>query len=227
MHAHWVDLPDGIVSCAVDLTVVHRPVGSDLYFWALQASFVDRGQDFGAGHLGLQHYPLHPGSSAANWGGYHRGAGGELSGSDSPLPSAPGNVNTRDFAWSEGRTYRLAIDRTERGWAGSVTDVASGTRTVIRELYAPSSHLGHIVMWSEIFAPCEGPRAVVRWSDPQVTLEDGTRIAIDRVSLNYQTHAAGGCSNTSTVAVSGGIEQRSATERAHPAGTVLELRRDS
>ena len=33
MHAHWVGVPDGVMSCSVDLTVLTRPTSDDLHFW--------------------------------------------------------------------------------------------------------------------------------------------------------------------------------------------------
>lgn len=225
LHAHWVGVPADTVACEVDLTVVVRPNGPHLHFWALQASFVDRGRVLGAGHLGLQHYPLHPGDSAVNWGGYHQ-RGGELTGTASALPSAPGNVNTRDYPWQEGTTYRLHIGRGDDGWLGSVTDLGDGRTTVVRELHAPSSDLGHLVVWSEVFAPCEGPQAAVRWSRPLAITRDGTEVGVNTVSLTYQTHADGGCSNTTSRVVDGTLEQRTATPRLHPHGAVLDLGAD-
>ncbi|HKX72170.1 MAG TPA: hypothetical protein VJM75_13115 [Acidimicrobiales bacterium] len=48
-----------------------RAARSDLYFWALQASFIDSAERHcGGGHVGLQWRRHHPGSRAVNWGGY-------------------------------------------------------------------------------------------------------------------------------------------------------------
>ena len=80
------------------LEVTTAPQVEALYFWALQVSFTDRGRSGGGAHLGLQWYPAHPGSTAVNWGGYVPD-GHELEGTTSALPSATGNVNTRDFPW--------------------------------------------------------------------------------------------------------------------------------
>ena len=140
-----------------------------LYFWALQASFVDRGRDGGAGHLGLQWHPDHPGSTAVNWGGYDA-TGRELSGSAATLPSALDNPNTRDLAWSPGVAYRLGIRRVTEAesaaggvpdglvaWRGEVTDLSSGITTVVRDLWAAGSGLAAPVVWSEVFAACDDP----------------------------------------------------------------------
>jgi len=221
MHARWLRLPTHVEAVSVDLTILDRPSSGDLHFWALQASFVGGGRPMGAGHLGLQHFPAHPGSTAVNWGGY--GPDGTiLTGSESPLPSRPGNVNTRDYAWSAGRTYRLRIFRGERGWKGSVTDLETDVTTVIRELYAPSTHLGDVVMWSEVFAPCQGPPMSVAWSDPIAATATGS-FAVEAVQLSYQSYADGGCSNTSTELLANAIVQSTATERTNSAGIVLRL----
>lgn len=221
MHARWLRLPSDIEAVSVDLTIVERPASPDLHFWAIQASFVGGGRPMGAGHLGLQHYPAHPGSAAVNWGGY--GPDGTiLTGSESPLPSRPANANTRDYAWSAGRTYRLRIFRGERGWKGSVTDLETDVTTVVRELYAPSTHLADVVMWSEVFAPCEGPQMTVAWSNPIATTETGP-FAVEAVQLSYQAYTDGGCTNTSTELSGGRIVQRTATDRVNSAGTILRL----
>ena len=86
-HLQWVvgAPPAGRswVSVEAVLEVLVPPAVPALSFWALQASFADRGRHHGAGHLGLQWYPPHPDSTAVNWGGYDAG-GHELSGSSVP-----------------------------------------------------------------------------------------------------------------------------------------------
>src|SRR5580765_6989789 len=132
MHLRWERVPRSLREVAVTLEVVEPPVVDELYFWALQVSFVDGDRHVGAGHLGLQWYPLHPGGTAVNWGGYRDG-GGELDGEPSTLPSAPGNPNTRDFAWRRRTPYRLRVRGEGDGWwTGSVTDLATGETTVVR-----------------------------------------------------------------------------------------------
>ncbi len=59
------------------LEVVDPPTVPELHFWALQVSFTGGGRGGGGAHLGLQWFPIHPGSTAVNWGGYAAG-GGEL-----------------------------------------------------------------------------------------------------------------------------------------------------
>ena len=221
MHARWLGLPPRILALSVELTIVDPPTTADLYFWAVQASFLDQGRHGGAGHLGLQHYQAHPGSTAVNWGGY--GPDGKiLSGSDSSLPTTPGNANTRDYEWSANRTYRLTIEGREAGWLGSITDLTDDTTTVVRELYAPGMHLGDIVMWSEVFARCEGPRVTIQWSNPTVTSEDGP-LDITSFGLSYQEYSDGGCTNTSTEIRDGAIVQSTATPRIEPHGSTLSF----
>src|SRR5436190_306010 len=79
MHLWWEPGPRSLREVAVTLEVVEPPVVDELYFWALQVSFVDGDRHVGGAHLGLQWYSPHPGSTAVNWGGY-RDAGGELDG---------------------------------------------------------------------------------------------------------------------------------------------------
>ena len=126
LHLGW-DVPQPVaddpwVAADAVLEVRSPPEVLALYFWALQASFTDRGRHGGAGHLGLQWYPAHPGSTAVNWGGYGPD-GRELDGSASTLPSATGNPNTRDYAWSPATPYGCASSGSTRirpiGRAGS------------------------------------------------------------------------------------------------------------
>ena len=67
LHLNW-ELPAGVgdvVAASATLVVEAAPAVSDLYFWALQASFVDGGgRRRGGAHLGLQWYRPHPGSRA-------------------------------------------------------------------------------------------------------------------------------------------------------------------
>lgn len=212
---------------SVDLSISPAPSTTDLYFWALQASFASGNTNHGAGHIGLQHIAGYPGSTAVNWGGYHEG-GGELPGSTSTLPSARNNVNTRDYSWSAGRAYRLTIERTEpKRWLGSVTDLASGERTAIRELFCAGDELRHVVIWSEVFAPCDAPAVEARWANPTaIDNSTGTSASPTGISVSYQRVDDGGCSNSYTwvdSAESGVVRQRTNTERQNNHGDVVSF----
>jgi hypothetical protein len=222
MHLWWgspaLDDRDEVVEVSVRLTIDARPAVARLYFWAVQASFVDgRGRRHGAAHLGLQWHPAHPRSTAVNFGGY-RERGGELDGTGSPLPSARGNPNTRDFAWVPGRPYRLAIVRAASGqWAGVVDDLE------VRRLHCGGDRLAHVVVWSEVFAGCDDPTVVARWSDLGATTADGRRLRAHDLVAGYQTFEAGGCTNTTARAVAGGVEQWTNARREVAAGERLAL----
>ncbi len=221
LHLDW-DVPDAPVddpwvAAEALLEVRSPPEVLSLYFWALQASFVDRGRHGGAGHLGLQWYPAHPGSTAVNWGGY-AADGRELEGSTSSLSSATGNPNTRDFAWRAQTPYRLRIERAEaedgrRAWRGSVTDVAAGRETVVRDLWAPGSGLTGLVVWSEVFAACDAPGTQVRWSDLRLTSQSGEHHTVSHVVVNYQSVADGGCISTDATVDGHGVSQTTGTTR--------------
>lgn len=278
LHLGWV-LPEvqsgGFREVSVTLEVLQAPRVDQLYFWALQADFADgagRGpvRRGGGAHLGLQWHPQHPGSTAVNWGGYGPN-GGELSGSNSALPSALHNVNTRDFRWREGVKYRLsiarvdpvpvdpaavdhaAVDRAEVNpaaggdparerdgldpaaarstsfgpdgfplWRGSVTD-ADGTTTIVRDLYAPGDRISGAIMWSEVFARCDDPTARVGWSEPMAIALDGTVVRPERVSVNYQSRADGGCTNTDSRVDGVAIVQSTNAERTTRQGAALAV----
>lgn len=221
MHLNWRGLPDDVVAVEVDLEIVATPATPHLRFWALQASFVDGAQRYGAGHLGLQWIDGYPGHTAVNWGGYRDG-GGELSGSESVLPSARGNVNTRNYSWTPGQVYGLRIDKGSSGWRGSVIDRRTGDVTVVRELASPGAQLGHIVMWSEIFAPCDAPSLPVVWSNATAHTASGAAHAVTSFSVSYQSVADGGCTNTNVdMSVDGRVVQLTNTERITPAGHIF------
>jgi hypothetical protein len=188
MHLHWDPAPSPVREVTATLEIVEAPMVDELYFWALQVSFVERGRRVGAAHLGLQWYRLHPGGTAVNWGGYRDGAG-ELDGDESALPSATGNPNTRDYAWRPRTPYRLRITGDGDGWwTGSVTDVVRGEETVVRRLRGGGDALASPVVWSEVFARCDDPSVVVRWSDLSP--------APPALRPTYQSHQDGGCANT-------------------------------
>lgn len=205
MHLRWEPSPPPSRSITAVLEVVVPPRVDELYFWALQVSFLDGGRHVGAAHLGLQWHPGHPGNTAVNWGGY-AAAGGELDGETSPLPSATANPNTRDFVWVPRRRYRLAIDGDGDGsWRGTVTDLSSGRSTVVRRLHGGGTTIGDPVVWSEVFAPCDAPSVTVRWSgfDPlPVTMQ-----------TTYQSVADGGCSNVISSPDGDGWRQTTNTRR--------------
>jgi len=232
-HLSWmVDPPaTGRSWIAVEavLEVVVAPSVPALSFWALQASFHDRGRSAGAGHLGLQWHSGHPGSTAVNWGGYRAG-GGELDGSTSSLPSAMGNANTRDFAWRASVPYRLRIARSDDpapgglvAWRGEVRDMATGVTTVVRDLWAAGDALGDPVVWSEVFARCDDPSAAVCWSGLVLEDDRGGRTAATRVRVNYQGLPEGGCATADSSVGEHGIVQVTGVRRVTPQGAVLPV----
>jgi len=226
LHLGW-PAPDGPwVTAEVTLEVLEAPSIPKLYFWAMQVSFTDRGRRGGAGHIGLQHHAHHPGSTALNWGGY-TSAGGELSGSDSSLPSAAGNVNTRDYSWSPGRPYRLRVSSAGEGpnglsaWRGEVIDLTSGDRVHVRDLWAEGTTLSEPMVWSEVFADCDDPSTAVRWSDFRLGDAKGRTVTPDLVTVNYQRVSEGGCTRTNSSTDATGWVQTTNTERTTPQGSTL------
>lgn len=223
-HAHWELPPVGLRAVSAVLEITNAPSTDALYFWALQASFRSGSTPRGAGHLGLQHHPAYPGAGAVNWGGYHdrTSGGGVLAGTESKLPSTLGNPNTFDYRWQVGRRYRLEIAAGSPGqWRGTVTDLAGGDTTLIRELHVDADHLVSPIVWSEVFADCDAPPAEVRWSSLVAASWQGDLVTPTSVRLTYQSEDDGGCSNTSTSAEDGWLVQRTATERRHHHGEKL------
>lgn len=226
-HLWWEVPPSApLVEVSAVLEVVEPPTVDRLYFWAMQMTFTR--PEGGGAHIGLQHHPKFPGSVAANWGGYAPG-GGLLAGSPSPLPSTPNDPNTRDFPWEPGRRYRLRVVRGESAddgstaWRGVIEDESSGDSVTIRDLYSPGTRIRNPAVWTEAFALCEEPPAAVRWSDLGGVDEEGRVIAAGAGHINYQSFAAGGCSNTSTTVDDRGWTQRTGTPRPNRTGDRLVL----
>lgn len=223
-HARWEMPRVPLRAVSAVLEIVSGPSMPALHFWALQASFQNGSHRRGAGHLGLQHHPSYPGAGALNWGGYHDASsgGGILDGTGSALPSSLGNANTFDYPWAVGQRYRLEIGAAGAArWRGSVTDLATGITTVVRELFVDADHLINPMIWSEVFANCDAPPVEVRWSSLGAASVDGQFVRPSAVTLSYQREADGGCSNTSTTSADGWLIQRTATERVNAHGSRL------
>lgn len=220
----WWDITGPFDEVAVVLEVVEPPRVEELYFWALQVSFGAAG----GAHLGLQYHPSYPGGTAVNFGGYASG-GGILDGSESELPSALNNANTRNYAWGANRRYRLRVfrppgDEIDGGvWRGEVTDLESGVTTVVRDLYCEGQHLSSPVVWSEVFAKCADPSAAVRWDSFEAIDPAGGRVEASRLRVNYQTRAQGGCPNTNSETDAVGVVQRTGVTRVTRQGSVLDI----
>jgi hypothetical protein len=218
-HLYW-ELPLPAREVAVTLEVVEAPSVERLYFWALQASFMDGSRSHGAAHLGLQWNPRFPDRKAANWGGYDP-EGIVLSGSESVLPSTPQDRNTRDFPWQPGNKYRLRIHPSPAsGWRGEVTDLETGIATVVRDLHVGGDRLGRFMVWSEPFCECSDPRCVVAWSDPLAIGLGGDPIAPKAYRVNYKTD---GCPNTNSYSENGRVYQATGSERATPQGSLIPV----
>lgn len=219
-HLPWLDVPPAL-EASVELEVVRPPEVSRLYFWALQASFTPGG---GGAHLGLQWNPRHGGGRAVNWGGYEAG-GAILSGTASPLVSTVDDPNTRTWPWEVGRKYRLRIHRSREAgwWSGEVTDLVTGAATHVRRLAGGGELLSDLVVWSEVFADCDDPSVVARWSRPRALLPDGRIVGPSGFECRYQGFERGGCTNTDSRVDADGVAQITNTERTNPAGSRLDF----
>lgn len=227
-HLGWSAPAGAWVVAEATVEVLVPPSVPKLYFWAMQVSFTDRGRKGGAGHIGPQWSHDFPGNTAVNWGGY--GPNGELTGSESPLPSTVGNINTRDYHWSPAHPYRLRVSLSDlpgpggaQSWRGEIIDLASGRETHIRDLWAHGTTLAEPVVWSEVFADCDDPSTTVRWSDIRLTDREGLTVVADHLTVNYQSLADGGCSITSSTVDGKGWVQTTSVERTTRQGAVLEL----
>jgi hypothetical protein len=220
-----------LIEVSATLEVLQLPAVRRLYFFALQVTFASERRLRGSAHLGLQWNPSFPESTAANWGGYGSGGTGHrlLTGSASPLPSSRSDDNTRDFAWKPGRRYRLRVAPSPESpadvhaWRGTITDLETGTESVIRDLFTEGAYLAAPMVWSEVFARCEQPSVSVRWSDLHAVTAAGDDIRPGRVRVNYQSRDDGGCDNTSVIVDELGVIQATSVERQIPQGALLPV----
>jgi hypothetical protein len=108
-------------------------------------------------------------------------------------------------------------------WAGDVTDLAGGTTTLVRELWAAGTHLAGPMVWSEVFARCDDPGARVRWSGLQLGDAAGGAHEVASVTVNYQSLADGGCVTTDSSPDATGIVQSTGTTRITAQGARLAV----
>jgi hypothetical protein len=224
----WWDLPYGerLIEISVTLKVATVPEVDRLVSFAVQGAFLKPGG--GSCHLGLQHHPRFPGRVAVNWEGYT--AKGERLESDEPvLPSAIEDAATRDFPWHKGVPYRLTIERGDEqsdgrfAWIGSITNLRTGERDEIRQLISSSPFIRGPVMYIESFGPCDGPRFEARWSNATAVSVDGGVRAVKSMRVDYQPHAAGGCTNTNSRVEGNEFVQRAGQMRTTKAGSTIRL----
>jgi hypothetical protein len=227
-HLWWDGMTPGhYVSCSATLEILQAPAVQKLYFWALQATFENAAhKEFGGAHTGLQWNPSYPNTHAVNWGGYDASGSVEavLKGSVSELPSRPNDVNTRDYDWQVGVPYRFEIIHTPAGWLGTVTNESTGMRSNIRTLHAGGDRLTGFTCWSEVFAGCTDPSALIRWSHLSATMADGRVVKPNGVRLTFPS--GGDCPNTDTVldtGLSGAVLQRTNTARTSRDGQTLRF----
>lgn len=224
----WWDLPytEKLTEIAVTLEVVLRPEVDRLVTFALQSAFLRPGG--GSCHLGLQHNPEFPDRCAVNWDGYT--AKGKRLESDEPSSTASGDeLATRGFRWQKGVPYRLSIERGDQlddgtyRWIGSVTDMQSGERHEIRRLLSRSPHMRGPVMYIESHGPCDGPRIEARWSNATAVSVGGGVRTVRSMRVDYQPHAAGGCTNTNSSVEDKYFIQRAGQMRTTKAGSTIRL----
>jgi hypothetical protein len=128
-------------------------------------------------------------------------------------------------------------------WRAEITDLGDGATTVLRELFPPDrilarrgrgrdvddapqgAYLLRPMVWSEVFADCGAPQVAVRWSELSLTSESGEVMQPRAVTVNYQAHQAGGCSNTSVRIDGDGFLQLTNSPREVPQGARLDVRR--
>jgi hypothetical protein len=216
-----------IVASEVSATiqVITVPTTANVEFWALQVDYID---DFGTSiavvHTGLQYHPSYPGNRAVNYGGYVSATGVEVVGPTSPaLTSTTGSLNTYDYLWVVGRSYRFRCYSPISGiWRATVTDLTTSTTTILRDLPIPAAtKVRGAILFAEDFVDCSiGTEA--RFSN--VTFGGGATAQSPNVGVvNYQDYVDGGCTNTNVTVQSGVLSVVTGTARTNADGTTFPL----
>jgi hypothetical protein len=230
-HLFW-ELPphQPLREVSATFELLDEPARNELYFWALQTGFADAHGGHGGAHFGFQWNPPYPDKRAVCWGGYAN-VGGELDGGPTSFPSIDGNRNVCGYPWTTRQrwTWRIRLlnegeshaPTGQRAWRAELDDPNTGETVAIRDLWCRGDRLVDPMVWSEVFAPCDDPIVRVRWSDFRARTDSGVLVAPTAVSVNYQSHADGGCSNTDASVDGYGIVQSTSTERLTAQGTRL------
>ena len=215
-HLRWLGLPpdDRVVEASATLEIVEPPAVPQLYFWALQASFVD-------GTPIVRCRPSRPAMalSSPRW---HCGQLGRVR--RRPAASSTGRCRscrappaTRTPGTSAGsraaRTACRSVPARGTGdWRGSVDG------HVVRELHGGGTGLADMMVWSEVFARCDdrsgrGAMERLHGQDAQPA-----RSRPDRLAVSYQSKLDGGCDNTTVVVDGdGGADHERGRVRFRPA----------
>ncbi len=225
-HLFW-DMPvdgDPLIEVSTSFELVTEPQVNRLHFWALQANFADARGGYGGAHFGFQWHPDYPAMRAVCWGGY-ADAGGELSGGPTAFPSVDGNPNVCAYPWTSNQVWTWRIRRVDDGgaWRAELDDPSTGTPVAIRDLYCRGDRLTGPMVWSEVFANCDDPTVRVRWSNFRGRTQSGAERVAMRATVNYQSYADGGCTNTDVVADGSGFVQLTNWDRQSPQGILLVL----
>ena len=222
-HLFW-RMPSHAPLCEVSATfeLLDEPAQDRLYFWALQAGFADTGGAHGGAHFGFQWHPQYPDKRAVCWGGYAN-VGGELDGGPTTFPSIDGNANVCAYPWTTGQrwTWRIRRIGDEGGvWRAELDDPNTGQTVPIRDLWCRGDRLVDPMVWSEVFAHCDDQSVHVRWSDFAARTATHS-VSPSGVSVNYQSYADGGCTNTNAFVDDHGFVQVTNTERVTTQGSIL------
>lgn len=223
-HLWWrLPVTEPLVEVRATCEVVVPPRVDRLYFWALQVGFSDGRRTHGAGHAGLQWHSRGRRGRAVNWGGYHdpRDGGRELPGSRPTLPALNPQGNTARYSWQAGSPYCFRVFGSDAGWRATVSDVATGEETVIRDLHAPGLYLVDPVVWSEVFASCDDPSVTVRWTKLEAVTAVRSIVRSRRVMVTYQDRDVGGCTNTTVDTDDVGVLQTTNASRIVPHGAEM------
>ncbi|MEO8695986.1 MAG: hypothetical protein ABI658_20865 [Acidimicrobiales bacterium] len=221
-HLFWqMPAHEPLHAVSVTFELLDEPAQDRLYFWALQAGFADSSGAYGGAHFGFQWHPQYPDKRAVCWGGYAN-VGGELDGGPTTFPSIDGNPNVCAYPWTTGQRWTWRIRRIGDGavWRAELDDPNTGQTVPIRDLYCRGDRLVDPMVWSEVFAHCDDASVHVRWSELSTNTSTESILPF-AVSVNYQSYADGGCTNTNSIADEFGFVQATNTERVTVQGAIL------
>ena len=162
-HLWWKGVPSNepIVACSVVLEVVQPPTVAALYFWALQASFLDAHRPvLRRGPHRAPVEPPPPGQPGGELGWLRAGGRRHLHPGRQRLtaarhPRGPEHPHVRVARrdpvplHDPSRHRRVGVDGDRSG--------RPAPEVTVRELYAAGDRLGGFVMWSELFCRGDDP----------------------------------------------------------------------
>jgi hypothetical protein len=221
--------PEFGAEITVNVEVLATPSQSKIVNWLIQTEFLDDSgsslDSAGTGFFGLRFAPTFPNSRAIVCAASSAFDGSELTGPESPLPSATGEPQVRTYGWVTGRKYLLRIySYAGWQWRFEVTDTVTSVTSIVRDISIPGGSIVRgAVLYTEAFTDCQ-IQSSVRWSNLQFAAPDESDLITPTSAVAaYQTYPEGGCTNGNQIASGGGVVQATGVPRTTPHNSTITI----